>query len=189
MRPPDAARPAGTRRAALAAFCLICLPALALAAAQTEDPSGHPPPAPDGSADTPGIQSVTRRVLCTCGTCVNQTLHECTCGTAAAERAKIAAALARGESPDAIVEAYVTQYGQQILASPEDSTFNLVGWLMPFIVAVAGLAILTFVLRGWVRAAPARADDAPAGPGTPPQPGDDKDYRERLERQLREFKI
>jgi cytochrome c-type biogenesis protein CcmH len=161
------------------------LPGRALQAQET--PGDHPPPATGGAAGAEEIKSVTTRVLCPCGTCVNQTLHECTCGTAAHEREKIATALASGEAPDAVVESYVDAYGLQILTAPEKKGYNLVGWMVPFIVALAGLGALTLVLRRWVGAV-----DRPAripGESAPGEASEDESYRERLERELKEFRI
>ena len=91
------------------------------------------------------------------------------------------------EAPDAVVASYVEEYGAQILTTPEKTGFNMVGWSVPFIVALAGLGALTLVLRKWVREAPrpAEAEGAPA----PEPPSDDEGYRERLERELKEFQV
>jgi len=130
------------------------------------------------------MKRVTTRVLCMCGGCVNQTLHECTCGTAAMERDQVSAAIASGKSPDEVIQGYVEEYGLQVLVTPERTGFNLIGWLVPFIVTLAALAVLTYVLRGWVRGAAAEATQAPVRPDDP----DDRRYRERLERELKDFK-
>jgi cytochrome c-type biogenesis protein CcmH len=132
------------------------------------------------------MKRVTTRVLCPCGTCVNQTLHECTCGTAAGERKKVAAALAAGEEPEAIIESYVESFGLQILTTPEKKGYNLLGWAVPFIAAVLGLGTLTVIIRRWsLSAAPAAGAQE-----TRPSAADpiEKRYRDRLEQELEEFR-
>jgi len=159
---------------------------ISLVAARQEAP--HPPPAPGGVAEgSEAVKRVTTRVLCMCGTCVNQTLHECTCGMAAQERDHVAEQIAAGKSPDAVIEAYVTEFGVQILATPEKTGFNLVGWLVPFVVSIVLLIVLTYTLRGWVR--PEVPDSmVPLSSTTSPGDAVERRYRERLERELEEFK-
>lgn len=185
MRRPDpasSAGPAGRGATRLPVLAVLLLVASAAAAAQA--PDAHPAPDPGAVAESGAALKVTSRVLCMCGTCVNQTLHECTCGTAAAERDKVAAAIAAGKTPDEIIQDYVDGYGLQVLSSPDRQGFNLFGWLVPFIATFAGLAALTIVLRGWIR----RTAESPAGPAQPS--ADDPaeaEYRKRLERELGEY--
>jgi cytochrome c-type biogenesis protein CcmH/NrfF len=150
--------------------------------------TSHPPPAAGGVPEkSEAVMKVTTRVLCMCGGCVNQTLHECTCGMAAQEREAIAAKIAAGKTPEEITKAYVDEFGKQILATPEMKGYNVVGWLVPFIVAIVLLAVLTFVLRGWVKPGmlqPLPASTGSQGAGTDPI---ERSYREKLERELKEF--
>jgi cytochrome c-type biogenesis protein CcmH len=145
--------------------------------------AAHPPPDPTGITGSQEAAEVTSRILCMCGTCVNQTLHECTCGTAAAERANVEQLLAAGRSPGEILEEYIENYGLQIMTTPEKSGFNLFGWLVPFIVAAGALLSLTLVLRGWIRNNKSR-DSAPT---TSTIDEADRAYHERLEEALREI--
>jgi cytochrome c-type biogenesis protein CcmH len=147
--------------------------------------ASHPAPAPGGVAESSeAVMKVTTRVLCSCGTCVNQTLHECTCGIAAQERDRVAQQIAGGKSPEDVIQAYVDEFGVQILATPDKKGFNLVGWLVPFVVSVVLVIILTYILRGWVR--PEAAE--PLASTTKSEDPVERRYRERLERELREFK-
>lgn len=144
----------------------------------------HPSPVKGGVEMSPAMKQVTTKVLCPCGTCVNQTLYECICGTAVVERDKIAAALEGGMTAEEIIEGYVREYGLQVLSAPDKTGFNLFGWMVPFIVATAALAALTLVLRRWIRSGgPAGAGVSAAAAGAAP----DDPYRERLERELKEL--
>lgn len=192
-----AARPTGAGVLASGSLTLLALasaglalsPPAATAASAQESTPAHPAPAPGGAAGAEGISEVTTRVLCPCGTCVNQTLHECTCGVAASERGKIAEAVASGRSPESVVQEYIDRYGVQILTTPEKSGLNLVGWLVPFAVTLAALGALTWILRGWMRTS------SRPGAGLTPAPAesrpgrDSRDYREQLERELRDIEV
>lgn len=153
-------------------------------AGTVSSPASHPAPAPGGAAGETGTtKEVTSRLLCMCGTCVNQSIHECTCGTAANQREKIAAQLASGAAAETIIQQYVEEYGPQVLTTPEKTGLNLVGWLVPFLAALVALAALTFVLRGWVRSGTA----APAGVTAPVDDPVERRYRERLEKELKDY--
>jgi cytochrome c-type biogenesis protein CcmH len=175
-----------------AAYCLLLSLAVSVAGAEARTPSAgpetpsasHPSPAPEGAAgETEATKGVTSRLLCMCGTCVNQSIHECTCGTAANQREKIAARLAAGSPAETIIQEYVEEYGPQVLTTPEKTGLNLVGWLVPFLAAILGLAALTFVLRGWVRTGTAVTVTARPGVEDPVE----RRYRERLEKELKDY--
>lgn len=141
--------------------------------------------------ESPEAMKVTSTIQCFCGTCVNQTLHECTCGLAARERERVAADLAAGATPDAIIARYVQENGPQVRIVPEKRGLDLVGWSVPFVAALAGLLSLLLILRSWRRRGLDRASQllrsraarAVAGGAD----GADRAYFERLERELKEF--
>ncbi len=136
--------------------------------------------------ESPEAMKVTSVIQCFCGTCVNQSLHECTCGLASMERRKVAAALAAGATPDQLIAQYVREHGPQVRLVPERSGFNLIGWAMPFAASIAGLLALSIVLLSWQRKGALRAQAAEA-PGSGASPPADARYRSRLERDLSEF--
>ena len=148
----------------------------------------HQPGAVSGPiVESEQAMKVTGTIQCWCGGCVNQTLHECTCGLAAGERARVAAALAEGRTPDQLIAAYVAEHGEQVRLVPERRGLNLIGWAVPFAAALAGLLALTMVLAGWRRRVPAVSTGR--GPGAapgPPTSADQAAYRARIERDLRE---
>ncbi len=161
-------------RAALAAALAIALVPAAPAARQHEE-------SPGAILETPEAMRVTTVIQCFCGTCVNQTLHDCTCGTAARERRLVQDAIDAGRSPDEIIAAYVTDHGEQVRIVPLRTGLNLVGWAVPFVAAAAGLMVLTVLLLAWRRRAPAAAGPEPgAAPDAP-------EYRARLAKDLKEF--
>lgn len=58
--------------------------------------------------------------------------------------------LAAGQTKEEIIDAYVAQYGEQILAVPRKSGFNLTAWLIPPIAAIGGTVLVYMVIRRWV---------------------------------------
>ncbi len=125
---------------------------------------------------------VTTVIQCACGGCVNQTLHDCTCGFAAGQRQRIEETLQAGSTPTAIIAAYVEEHGAQIRIVPEKSGLHLLGWAIPFVAAGAGVIALTVVLLTWRRRTMAGAAHA-----TPLPAGTDHLYRDRLDRELKEL--
>ena len=178
---------AGARFAALmvtsAVICLAGVPAWS----QTPDPMRHIEGTTSGPiVESPEAMTVTTQIQCFCGTCVNQTLHDCTCGLASQERQKVAAALAAGGTPESLIAAYVAEHGPQVRIVPEKRGLNLVGWSVPFAAAAAGLISLVLVLMGWRRRG-LTLDDATAA-GVPAGSTEaERLYRDRLERELKEF--
>ena len=156
----------------------------ATARAQTSTGDLHSRAVPGGPiVESPEAMQVTTIIQCYCGTCVNQTLHECTCGLAAMEREKVAKAIAAGATPESLIAAYVGEHGPQVRIVPKREGLNLIGWAIPFTASLAGLAALMIVLRSWRRRSPLLP--SPAGPGST-VPEAERAYRERLERDLRE---
>ena len=165
---------------------LLVLCALPLRAqAQTPQPMLHSEDSGTPIVDSAEAMRVTGIIQCWCGGCTNQTLHDCTCGLAAGERQKVAAALGQGQSPDALIAAYVSEHGPQVRIVPEKSGLNLIGWAIPFVASLVALAILVVTLLAW-----RRRDIANQGGDTAPAKGGsqaDRVYRDRLAKELREF--
>jgi len=86
------------------------------------------------------------------------------CETAKAELKEIDEHLAKGESEQQIIEAFVREYGTIAYVEPPKHGFGLVAWLMPILYSVLGLAVVVFVVRKWASRKPAAASAAPAAP-------------------------
>lgn len=157
--------------------------------AQTQPPAQAPPPAAhiEGGGgpivESAEATSVTGIIQCWCGGCTNQTLHDCTCGLAATERQKVAAALAQGQTPEALIAAYVAEHGPQVRIVPEKRGLNLIGWAIPFAASLVALGVLLVTLLAWRR----RDIALHAGAATEKTAPADRTYRERLAKELREF--
>ncbi|MFQ5766794.1 MAG: cytochrome c-type biogenesis protein CcmH [Acidobacteriota bacterium] len=104
------------------------------------------------------VEAVAKQLVCYCG-CSGLTAAACTCGTAESIRATIRQQLDSGLTPDQVVQAWVKERGEQILAVPTREGFNLVGWTLPFV--VTGLALLALTLILFRRKGLASPADAP----------------------------
>ncbi|MEK7312158.1 MAG: cytochrome c-type biogenesis protein [Chloroflexota bacterium] len=116
-----------------------------------------------------------------CPVCPNTPLDVCETKACQDWRAQIKDQLAAGWTDDQVIQYFVEQYGERVLAEPRRSGFTSFVWLLPVVSIVIGLVVVAQVLRGWKvkRAAPVvPAKPAPAA-DIPP------DVLERLEEELR----
>jgi cytochrome c-type biogenesis protein CcmH/NrfF len=67
--------------------------------------------------------------------------------------------VARNESDDAILQAYVEQYGPTVLVEPPKKGFDLLAWVMPVLLPLIALVLVWQVVRRWKQ----KAALAPAG--------------------------
>ena len=97
-------------------------------------------------------------------------------------KADIRRRLAAGENQQVILAAYVTQYGERILAEPPAKGFSLLLYVVPPVLSVAGIAALVLMVRRFTRRGTAGPALAAAGGAAPP-PG----YDSRLNEELRDL--
>lgn len=101
------------------------------------------------------------KLMCKCG--CNQILLQCNhvgCSYSTKMRDQLMAGLQRGEADDLVLQAFVQEYGATVLAAPTTTGFNVVAWIMPFVALVAGLTLVTLIVRKWnFRTAPVGAQD------------------------------
>jgi cytochrome c-type biogenesis protein CcmH/NrfF len=71
------------------------------------------------------------------------------CDTAKSELKEIDQHLAKGESEQQIIDAFVAEYGTGVYVEPPKKGFGLVAWLMPVFYSVVGLSVVVFVVRKW----------------------------------------
>jgi cytochrome c-type biogenesis protein CcmF len=116
-------------------------------------------------------------LMCTCG--CRLTVGNCgmmNCHGKESQQAKIRQYIEEGKDHDAIIAAFVQEFGSQdILAAPIDEGFNRLAWLFPYLVGATGLVIIAVFARRW-SSTPAAAT---AGDGIDPA------LNERLDDELR----
>ena len=99
-------------------------------------------------------QSVGDKVYCLCG-CV-AALNHCPhpqCQLKAEMHGLIAKDAAAGKDEPAILQDFVQQYGQKVLASPPPEGFNLAAWILPGLGLIIGLLIALAIVQRWRRPA------------------------------------
>ena len=129
------------------------------------------------------VSSIGEKLVCQCG--CNQTVAACPdnpCPSADPMRILIEQKLAQGQSEAQIIQAFVTQYGEQVLVTPPKSGFNLVAWILPFVVILVGGAIIYLSLKRWVGQGKVQQVNADTS-----SEKDDEKYRLRLEKELKDF--
>ncbi len=129
-----------------------------------------------GAGDnTARFNNLGHRMMCTCG--CGQVLLECNhvnCQSSDKMRAELIAALDRGDNDDLILQGFVQNYGPTVLAAPTKTGFDVVAWVMPFVVLVLGIGLVVWVVRAWRnRPTPALADGIAV-----PKGGEFNEYRE-----------
>src|ERR1700678_1738359 len=81
------------------------------------------------------------------------------CETARGMQKDLDDRVAKNESDDAILAAYVSQYGPAVLADPPTKGFDLLAWVMPVLMPILALILVWYVVRSWRK----KSQLAPAG--------------------------
>ncbi|HTW48259.1 MAG TPA: cytochrome c-type biogenesis protein CcmH [Acidobacteriaceae bacterium] len=104
-----------------------------------------------GANDTEArFDRVGHKLMCACG--CNQVLLACDhigCPNLQQETAELKAAIARGDSENAILEAFQAEYGPTVLAAPWLTKFNIVAWVVPPALLILGLGGTFLLVRKW----------------------------------------
>src|SRR5215470_10397770 len=88
------------------------------------------------------------------------------CDTAKDMLKEVDAHLAKGESEQQIIDAFVAKYGSLVYVEPPKKGFGLVAWLMPVAYSIVGLGLLVLVVRKWAMK-PHATVTAHSGPAAP----------------------
>jgi cytochrome c-type biogenesis protein CcmH/NrfF len=112
-----------------------------------------------GSTDA-RFNDLGNRMICTCG--CGQMLLKCNhlgCPSLEQMSNKLRVELDKGDNDDLILQSFVQEYGPTVIAAPTATGFNVVAWIMPFLVLALGLTLAVYIVRSWKnRPAPALAD-------------------------------
>ncbi len=118
---------------------------------------------------------VTRELRCVeCGT----PLDVSNAPVAEQMKAQVRERIAQGWSKERILAEFEADFGREVLATPPKKGFDLIAWLLPLAVVLAGLTAIPFITRGWARRRGVAV-------GEPTEL--DAEDRTRLERELEEF--
>ena len=134
-------------------------------------------------ADSATVSDIAGQLVCQCGCTL--ILNNCThaeCMSREAMTTLIKQKLAQGQSAEQIIQFFVAQYGEQVLASPPKRGFNLVAWILPFAAILGGGGIIYIAVKQWVRQG--RQSQTTTKTLTDES---DEEYQHRLEEELKEF--
>lgn len=134
-------------------------------------------------ADAATHSDVAKQLVCQCG--CTQILNSCThstCMVREVMNTAISQQLADGQSEAQIIQFFVDQYGEQVLAAPPKRGFNLVAWILPFAVILVGGGVIYFAIRRWVKRDKETLVSADAETTVA-----DAEYQRRLDKELKEF--
>lgn len=117
--------------------------------------------------ELPRAKDIGKRVMCMCGGCQDSAglcshpggTFSGPCETARGMQKDLDARVARNESDDAILQAYLEQYGPTVLVEPPKKGFDLLAWVMPVLLPLIALILVWQVVRRWKQ----KAALAPAG--------------------------
>ncbi|MFQ6113676.1 MAG: cytochrome c-type biogenesis protein CcmH [bacterium] len=116
--------------------------------------------------------------------CWNMTVDQHESAASHEVRKKIAAMIKQGKSKDEILNAFVKQYGERILASPSQKSVlgKLAFWLIPIALVIGMLIVGKTINR--LTSIPKKQDKRP---GTPKQKEPSSHWDKRVEEELKDF--
>jgi len=133
------------------------------------------------AGETVSFQEVEESLTCQCG--CGLTVHSCnhvTCDSAIPLRAEIRAKIDEGKSKDQILQEFAAKYGEKILSAPTTVGFNLMAWVMPFVVVATAILLVLLVVVRW-------GGRKPPPPSAPPRPQGPAPLRDIMERELESY--
>ncbi len=140
-------------------------------------------PIPPALAELLTTQEVEEGLTCQCS--CGLTVHSCNhlqCSFAVPRKQEIAKAINEGKGREEILASYMAQYGEKVLSAPTTTGFNLAAWITPFLALILGGVVVSLITLRWSRQ---RANQEPQPPVVT-EVADE--YRERLKRELEQFK-
>ncbi len=134
-------------------------------------------------ADSATVSDISKQLVCQCGcTMVLSNCSHTECASREAMTTLIEQKLDQSQSEEQIIQSFVPQYGEQVLAAPIKRGFNLTAWVAPFATLLLGGGVIYIALRAWVR----RGRYSQTGVISETEERDGE-YWHRLEKELKEF--
>jgi len=115
-----------------------------------------------------------------CPVCPNTPLDVCETKACQDWRAQIRDQLSEGWTDQQVIDYFVAQYGERVLAEPQRKGFTSLVWFLPMIVALIGLWIVYEILKNWRKQKPVVIP-------TKPLPEIPEAVLKKIERELQEM--
>lgn len=128
------------------------------------------------------LQQAAREIydLIMCPLCAGQTIAQSNNETSAQMRDLVLKKLRQGETQEEILQYFESRYGERIMAKPNKKGFNLILWVLPFVLVLLAAISIYFLIRRWS----SRDQAIPVDHFDEDQPSE---YQERLEKELKQF--
>lgn len=131
---------------------ILALAAVTAAVSLTvsQDVSAQPPvptQLPSGTITDNEVNRVAKKLYCP--VCPNTPLDVCETQACKDWRLQIREQLASGWTDKQVMDYFVVQYGERVLAEPERGGFTSLVWMLPVLVAALGLIVVWLVLKSW----------------------------------------
>lgn len=136
--------PLGAILAVFVVFTLLAAAQTGVLHAQTPEPASQ-----EGVFTEDQARKIDRMLMCP--VCPAQTIDQSQVQIALQMRVIVRDMLADGKAQDDVLEFFVDRYGNDILAFPPKSGFNLVAWLLPAGGVAAALVAVFFIIRSMTR--------------------------------------
>ena len=179
--------PAGATRAAT---WLLLVGLVMPAAIQAQDGAIAQPSGEGGLVSKSDLQRrLEGEIICMCGNsgCVRATLANCpmrpACSGHTQQTGLIRKLVDEGQDHDTILATFVRDYGQHVRDIPEDTAFNRLAWLFPYLLAGAGLVVIVMNAKRWSHSGGQSRAAAASAAGPAPDPALDA----RLDDELRDL--
>jgi cytochrome c-type biogenesis protein CcmH len=103
---------------------------------------------------TPSQQTLDQRVhdvasQLKCLVCQGESVADSPATLSQQMRGVIRQQLQSGKSEQAVIQYFVSRYGDRILLSPPWQGLSLLAWLVPIALMLGGILLLIFVMRSW----------------------------------------
>ncbi len=93
------------------------------------------------------VNAIAKKLYCP--VCPNTPLDVCETKACQDWRAQIKDELSEGWSEQQVLDYFVAQYGERVLAEPQRKGFTSLVWVLPLTAVLLGAFIVWWVLRGW----------------------------------------
>lgn len=137
-------------------------------------------------AERPTLATISEGLTCQCG--CGLTVANCnhpTCSFSVPVREQIESMIGKGQSGAQIIAFYRRKYGEKVLSAPTTEGFNIVAWVMPFLVVVLGGAVIVYTANRW-RSLPAAGGESTVSTPQTAGPQFDAELKDRLANEIRE---
>jgi cytochrome c-type biogenesis protein CcmH len=134
------------------------------------------------SEERPTLADLEDEVVCP--VCTPETLEQSNSAVAERMRAFIRQRIAAGDTKSEIKEKLVAQFGEQVLAAPPKSGFNVLAWTLPLLGGLIGGVVLAVLALRWSRTREPAAPLEASSNGRPPL---DPELERRVDEELARF--